>query len=153
MELFDFNKQLTLGDKGEVDFIKKYAAFNPVKSKDLKYDFLLMHSLTVELKTDSYDMNKTSNFFMEKDSNETGKLGGPWRALQDNIDYFVYYFIINGVYFWFKPCELCPVLDKLILDQNMSQVKIQNKGWVTSGYKINRNDVQSCVFRRSPQII
>ena len=66
----------------------------------------------LELKTDTYLMEDTENFFMETESH--GKPGGPWRALGDGIDFFVYYYIKNNSFFWFHPKSLCKKLDKLI---------------------------------------
>ena len=78
---FDFNTQLSTGNIGEDHFKQLYSNLNPVKSEDLKYDFKLSNGSTVELKTDTYDMEDTPNFFMEYYSDmKKLKIGGPWRA-------------------------------------------------------------------------
>jgi len=66
-KVFNFKDQMRIGDIGEADFIKIYEKLEPIKSlKNRKIDFTLNNGKTIELKTDSYSMEKTPNFFMEK---------------------------------------------------------------------------------------
>lgn len=136
---FDFDKQLTVGNSGESLFLKYYKKLGPVKSKDWFCDFVLKDKKTVEIKTDTYDMNKTNNFFMEMFGNITeSKMGGPWRGMQDGVDYFVYYFLNNNTFFWFDTSILCNRLDELISRDNIQPKDIRNKSWITRGYLIPR---------------
>ena len=89
-KVFNFNDQRRIGDIGESDFVKVYKKLKPKKSKtNFQIDFTLSNGKTVELKTDSYDMEKTPNFFMEQKtiSGKKSNLGGPWRAKDHKIDY------------------------------------------------------------------
>jgi len=128
--------QLAVGDKGERLFCEFYRDLEPVKSKDRAIDFHLKDGKSLELKSDDYEMSRTENFFMETLSH--GKLGGPFRALQDKVDYFVYSFPRNKVYFWFSPETLCGELEKLIASNKYKIKTINNKFWTAEGYAISR---------------
>ena len=100
---FTFTQQLKTGNKGE-KLLKDAFPFHLEKSKDLKYDFYCPDTnQTIELKTDTYRLAKTENFFMERLSDiDSRKPGGPWRALQDNVDVFIYMFINDNTYYQFN---------------------------------------------------
>ena len=126
---FDFNTQLSTGNIGEDHFKQLYSNLNPVKSEDLKYDFKLSNGSTVELKTDTYDMEDTPNFFMEYYSDmKKLKIGGPWRARQDSVDIFIYYFLKNKTFFWFTTELLYLTLEKYVLESNPRLYSEKNKG-------------------------
>jgi hypothetical protein len=131
---FDFDEQLKIGNRGEKLFLELYPK---VKKEDGRiYDFSL-DGKTIELKTDTYSMDDTPNFFMEHLSDvNTGRLGGPWRALEDKVDYFVYMFITQKQCFWFKPKPLVEYLDDYIKTVGYKTVK--NKAWTSHGYTIDR---------------
>lgn len=136
-KVFDFKKQLKTGDIGEKLFLTYYKNKNAKKTDGKVFDFTTDLG-TVELKTDTYSMLETPNFFMEKYGNiKTQALGGPWRAFKDGVDFFVYFFLSNKVFFWFKSSELCSFLD--VQTQNIPQRIIRNNGWETVGYLINRD--------------
>ena len=83
---------MAVGDKGEKDFLFHYSKLKPVKSQERSIDFILASGKTVELKSDSYGMERTENFFMETLSGTSeGKLGGVFRAAQDKIEFFISY--------------------------------------------------------------
>lgn len=154
-KVFNFNDQKRIGDVGESDFIKVYQKLKPKKSeKDFRIDFTLNNGKTVELKTDSYDMEKTPNFFMEQmtiSGNKTN-LGGPWRSKDHKVDYFVYYFLNNKVFFWFEPIVLCEFLDKFIGEFKVKPVSIPNKDsrggyYEAVGFKIPRESVKPLLLR------
>lgn len=148
-ELFDFDTQLAVGDKGELDFKKYYRSLGPKKSKERKYDFDLADGTTVELKTDTYDMANTPNFFMEIFGSVTeGKIGGPWRAMQDGITHFVYYFSKNRTFFWFRSDDLCRRLDMLVASGRFEPKEIRNKGWAARGYAIPRQEIVDVLVRK-----
>ena len=146
---FDFKKQLYIGELGENDFISCYKNFGPIKSKDRKFDFILNNGDSVELKTDTYDMNKTENFFMELYSDiDSNKIGGPWRARMDVITFFVYYFSINKTFFWFNPIALCMKIEEIIINNKLKPRIINNKGWKTQGYVIPRVSLLDIVIKK-----
>lgn len=147
-KLFDFQKQLNIGNQGEQDFIKFYPELSPVKSVDRKFDFILGNNLTVELKTDSYNMMNTENFFMERFSDmQKRTLGGPWRAKRDRVRYFVYYYSQNGTFFWFETDQLCDVLKKEIATKKYKPKIIRNKGWNAKGYTIPREKLKHIILK------
>lgn len=131
-KIFDFNKQLKLGDKGEQDFLKYYK--NATKCPIRAYDFDL-DGKKIELKSDFYTFEDTDNFFIERYSDyDKLKDGSLWQS--KDCDFFVYYFINEGVFFWFNVKEFLKFLDEYIKDK--SYVIIKNKGWNALGYKIPR---------------
>jgi hypothetical protein len=146
---FSFDKQLAVGDTGESDFCRYYDNLSPVKSKqDMSYDFLLNTGEKVELKTDTYNMEDTGNFFMEIFGDiEKSKMGGPWRAMQDSVQYFVYYFKNNKTFFWFDVSMLCNALDSIIAKHHFTPREIKNKNWITRGYLIPRELLKDYMIR------
>lgn len=141
--MFDFKTQLKTGDNGEAVILAKYPG-KLQKYSGREYDFdCLETGHKIEVKTDTYPMEKTPNFFMERYSDNFKQTnGGPWRACADNIDIFLYYFATNGNCFRFTNLkELTERLDRIVVDQKLRPMFIKNKAWTTSGYKINRNDI------------
>ncbi len=142
-EVFTFKKQIGVGNVGESLFLKTYAG--SIKSTDLKYDFTY-NGKTVELKTDTYPMEKTANYFMEQyGSIEDKKLGGPWRAAQDNVDFFVYLYLADKKFFWFETKALKEFLDKQIL--SMRGKSVWNKGYTTFGFAVPRDILEHLVIK------
>lgn len=137
-KVFNFKEQLEAGNSGERMFLLYYGPRTPVKSvADLAFDFTIDGDKKLELKTDTYSMTKTNNFFMERfGSVKTMKSGGPWRAKEDKLDFFVYCFEKEKTFFWFEPESLCKILDEFI--KKSSYVEIRNSGWTTRGYKVPR---------------
>lgn len=130
----NFVKDLQKGKLGEQNFIKKYSTYSKGMEGYCLHDFVCkVDGHTVELKTDFYDMNKTPNFFLERYSNYK-KLtpGGPWR---DGAEFFVYYFIMQEEYFWFKRNEMVELLEDVKLG---GLVRIPNGKYDTMGYKVER---------------
>lgn len=141
--MFKFNTQLDVGAEGEKLFLSLYPWLN--KADGIKYDFE-RDGKTVELKTDTYSMDKTPNFFMEKFSDKNrSTFGGPWRAAKDNVDFFVYMFLQEKKCFWFRSKDLTTFLDPYCA--NKRTVDVHNKTWVTCGYLVPRKDVEHLVIR------
>lgn len=146
-KLFDFKAQMNIGDKGESDFMRFYADLKPVKSPDRAADFILSDGKTVELKTDTYGMDETANFFMEIFSDSrTGSIGGPYRALKDNIDYFVYYFKKDGTFFWFDTKTLCDTMT--LIGTKCKTRDIRNKGWTAQGHLVPREWLEVVLLKK-----
>lgn len=148
-KVFNFNDQRRIGDIGESDFVKVYENLKPKKSEaNFQIDFTLSNGKTVELKTDSYDMERTPNFFMEQMtiSGKNSNLGGPWRAKEHKLDYFVYYFLKNKSFFWYEPKPLCKFLDKFVEEYKLKPISIPNKDsrgnyYEALGFKIPRDSI------------
>lgn len=142
--VFSFQKQLEMGSLGE-DLLIRHYHMPLIKSQDRKYDFTCVHTgHKVELKTDTYDIGRTPFFFFERIANmEKETPGGPWRAMKDRVPVFVYMFVKNNRYFVFK--DMKKLLKKIDRDADKGIIKpvlIRNRGWVTSGYKIDRLSIQ-----------
>jgi hypothetical protein len=76
-EKSSFEKDLVFGKEAENKFYEIFkSAIGLVKEDGINRDFSNLNGDGIELKTDRYDMNKTSNFFIEKFSYEN-KIGGP----------------------------------------------------------------------------
>ena len=136
---FDFKKQLKVGARGEELFLSLYPQIT--KADGIKYDFT-MGDKTIELKTDTYSMDKTPNMFMEhlSDTKNTEKVGGPWRALNDGVTYFAYMYIEQKQVFWFHPKELVDFMNEYI--KQASYKVIRNKGWTSIGYAVPREKLK-----------
>lgn len=137
-KVFDFRKQLKFGQEAE-ELFQKYYPRRLEPAKDLTYDFLISSSRQkLELKTDSYNMLKTGNFFMERFSDVRKRSpGGPWRSVKDKIDIFCYLFSQNRTWFEFRKIpELVEELNILTKDTQMTYVK--NRTWVTGGFLVPR---------------
>jgi hypothetical protein len=140
---FDFKKQLSIGKEGERQFLAAY--HSPLVSTDgRKNDFLrVTDSKKVELKTDSYRMDATPNFFMERWSSvEDKKPGGPFQSLKNKTDVYCYLYVNDRCYFEFS--EIPRLVQELeILTRKMRPTPVRNRGWTTVGYKIPRTDLAS----------
>ncbi len=135
---FDFRKQLKFGQEAE-ELFKEYYPRRLEPAKDLTYDFLVSSSRQkIELKTDSYSMLKTPNFFMERFSDIRRRTpGGPWRALKDKIDIFCYLFSQNRTWYEFR--KVGDLVDELnVLTKDMQMTYVKNRTWVTGGFLVPR---------------
>lgn len=134
---------LQVGQNGEQDvFDRYYRKLDIYEGKE--YDFTVKSTgKSLEVKTDTYSMDKTSNFFMERYSDvnkKDTKPGGPWRAAADGVDIFLYYFVRDNT--WFQFCDLPKLVERLnTLHAGSGLVYIRNRGWTTGGYKCAREDV------------
>ena len=138
---WDFKKQLGVGDRGEELFLERYPRKLEIFS-GREYDFTLKNSREkLELKTDTYNIKKSPNFFFERYSDVHRKTpGGPWRAHRDEIDIFCYMFVRHNIWFEFRNLpELVARLEVLTKKQGL--IYIKNRGWVTGGFKVKRDDL------------
>lgn len=138
MSKWSFKKQLQVGNKGESLFLEFY--HSPInKLREYKADFIrLTDGKLVELKTDTYSMDKTPYFFIERWSDiEKKKPGSVWQSSKKGVGVFCYMFINDRTYFEFSDLPaLLRELDKLT--QDMYLIRIPNKGWTSGGYKVPR---------------
>lgn len=149
-KIFDFNSQIGLGANGERDFISTYRRFGASPSTDRKWDVVLANGKTVELKTDSYSMTDSPNYFMEQCTVSYGQKapGGPWRAREHQVSFFVYYFIANGAFCWFDPITLCTALDDYIKAYQPLPKEVINDGYYGIGYTIPREAVAPVMLKQ-----
>lgn len=146
-KIFDFQKQLSIGKRGEELFLKRYPDLTPTDGR--KGDFIGYSKRIIELKTDSYDMNKTPNFFMERFRDvDTEKPGGPWQALENNAYYFCYLFENQGYIYWFEVKALVAYLESK--EAKFQKRYIRNKGWAAMGYLVTRAEVEHiCILKEN----
>lgn len=144
---FKFKEMLAYGQEQERKFIKIYKTHKLALSEDRRWDYLTPRGLKVELKSDTYDYTKTDNFFMEKYSDMAKKSpGGPWRAAEDGVDIWIYWFPKNKVYYEFRNLdELIKVLNEMT--EKMYVIGIKNQAWITGGFKVPR-DMLHKYYRR-----
>ena len=139
---FSWKKQLEIGQAGEHLLINGY--HSPIVfSHNLRWDFTrISDGAKIEVKTDTYDHEATPNFFFERWGNEADrKPGGPWRARKDRVDVFVYFFVRNNIYYEFNDVKvLCARADKLIRRKSTEEIRIKNRGYITVGYKLPRDE-------------
>lgn len=140
---FGFKRQSEVGLKGEQLFLEKYhgGKLNKIDYKSPIGDFLDSTGKIIELKTDTYPLTRTPNFFMERYSHlEKQTLGGPWRAYAHGADILIYLFASSGTYYCFEDLgKLVLRLEEIIKDNNLKPDRIPNYGYITTGYKIERN--------------
>jgi len=144
-KVFSFQKQLSTGQLGEELLLKHYH-MPVILSDDRKYDLRCVHTgHKIELKTDTYDALHTPFFFFERWSDvQKEKPGGPWRAKQDRIPIFVYLFLKNNRYFVFKDvAKMLKKIERLVDKGTIKPVLIANRGWITSGFKVDRELVKA----------
>ena len=140
-KIFEFNKQERRGKLGETLIIKAWPGLFEWSS-DSRYDLIyLPENKKVEVKTEyKWTLENTPNFFMEEFSDDIKfKLGGPFRAQQDNIDIFISFFINNLVLFWFDDVDaLVERCKEGIFKFKLQPKYIKNRGYNTIGYPIRR---------------
>lgn len=140
-----FHKSLKIGKDAETLWLNLMTTKHPeykIKQTDGRnHDFIIespFGSFTVELKSDSYDMEKTANVFMERYSNwDKRSPGGPWQAASKGIDLYTYWFVQNKIMLTFPVNKLILALEAMQLDER-KLIPIVNRGFITKGYKIER---------------
>jgi len=129
----DFKKDLKRGHDGEQSFFSKYQ--NSVTHLDGRNaDFEINKTgETIELKTDYYDFDKTTNMFMERYS-YADEPGGPFQSLKKGITYYIYHFHSHDQTFIFNVAQLVKRLQKL--EPRMKLINVTNRNHITRGYKV-----------------
>lgn len=138
---FDFQEQIKVGDQGEKMFQELWhekIKLHPGRDGD----FISELGVKYELKTDTYPLIKTPNFFIERYSDGSRKTpGGPWQAVEHGCGKFLYLYKNDKILFEFSElAKLCEYLDQYL--ENKSYIQIKNKGWTTIGYKVPREDLK-----------
>lgn len=141
-KVWDMKTQLSYGLKAELEFCERYHRKLTKVDEHRLWDFECGKGIRYELKTDTYPLSKTPNFFMERWSVlGKDKPGGPWQALSHEADVFIYYFASDKTYFQFD--DIAALVGRLdVLTKKSGMVYIPNKGWTTAGYKVKRADLE-----------
>lgn len=137
-----FQRSLRAGKAGEAAFLAFAAKHNILlePTDGRAGDFKDADGHLWELKTDSYDMDKTTNFFIERYSNAAkGTVGGPWQAEEHGCKYFAYYFPANNTAFIFETLDL---LGQLTLVPLGNPIDIRNVRHTTIGFKVPRSGLK-----------
>jgi len=137
-----FNEDLKRGEYGENLLLNRYSYLT--KDSTDGHDMIDTRGeppITIEVKTDSHDMDIFPNFFMETYSDDKShKLGGPWRSADHNTDVFLYHFKNNFRIFWFDNIPLLVTkVETYMANYNPREIKVKNAGYNTLGYKIPRD--------------
>lgn len=142
-----FKEDLEIGKKYEQEYLdlKKGA----IKFSDtLAYDFVSATTgAGIELKSDTYDMNETPNFFIERYSRE-GIDGGPWQSLSKGAKIFIYWFPKNKISYVFYLDKLVKFLDEIIKKYHLKLVDIKNNNYTTQGYLIKREYLNKVLAKK-----
>jgi len=135
----NFKVDLKRGQAGEAKLVEHFhlELLPTADEKERRWDFETKSGLKVEIKSDYYTMD-TGNFFMERWSDVANrKLGGPWRAYEDGVDCFVYFYPKDNLYFYFR--DVPALIERLnSLTSELAEVSIQNRAWTTIGFKVPR---------------
>lgn len=141
------NTQKKIGAASEDKFFAFYKKEGFVFGDGRKVDFININTKeTVELKSDTREIEETGNLFIEEISNVNKETkGGIFRAFDHKIDYFCYYFIPSRKILWFKVNDFYKFINK-----NLGKFKsktIFNRGYDTLGRLIPYEDCKFLVIR------
>lgn len=144
-KVHSFKESLIRGNNSEAvwmtTFLKKYPEYALLKTDGRSHDFVIVSpfgEFTLELKSDSFDMTKTENMFIERWSSVEGrKPGGPWQSQLKGVDLFCYYFTKQRIMLTANVNKLILALDELDLKEK-DLIPILNKGYTTMGWKVPR---------------
>lgn len=139
--VYDFKKQLAVGNKGEELFLKYHPDIQRLDGR--KGDFMGFTNQKIELKTDSRTCKQTPNLFIERYRNDKKDAGGPWQAKEHEVHWFVYMFADTFIY-WFEVEELIKFLE----ENKFPSRSIQNRGWSAMGYLVPRAAVEHLIVKK-----
>jgi hypothetical protein len=92
----------------------------------------------IEIKTDYWAMSNTVNFFMEHYSDKNKQTpGGPYQALANGSNIFVYFYIKDMTFFKFETPKLVDALNDII--KTIPPTDVKNSTYVTQGYRVPRH--------------
>ncbi len=135
----DFQTDLARGKAGELAVQRLWPELVQIDGRC--GDFVLPNGDKVEVKADSYNHDKTENFFFEVYSSiESGAAGGPFQAAEHECTYFVYYFKSHDIAYVFKTQDLLFQIGQWVLAACPTMVEVPNRSWITCGYKAPRSE-------------
>lgn len=162
-KVFDWNDTTAVGNLGEQHFRIRYEVLNPIKSiQDRRFDFTITNTHNVKKKVEMKTARYYSNcgaMFLERweDFNKTFH-AGPWRYNEDKIDFFVYYYIRDNKFLWFRTKDLVIRLDEVLNKpyNKAYMMKVKNNGqsilnhptekWAVWGYVMPMEYVEDLVI-------
>jgi hypothetical protein len=149
-----FKEQLSLGKKGEEMLKQIYHAPPLTTNEGREWDLNRKDGARIEVKTDTYDEDRTENFFFERWSvgRKDGvmlppaerKPGSVWQSLEKGATVLVYYFVNSNVYYEFSNLYLLKIaLEQFIKIEKPREIFVRNRGYDAVGYKVPRRVLQS----------
>jgi hypothetical protein len=150
-ELFGFKRQLAFGEMGEAIILEWDTRLK--KHDGREYDFDRDDGKKVELKTDSYPIEKTPNFFIERYSvyEKAGvvlppsqrKPGSLWQSLEKGVNVFMYMFLPKegnkATVFTFESLRrMTTAVEKYLEENKPEPVLVRNSGYCALGYRVPR---------------
>jgi hypothetical protein len=134
----NFQADLSRGRIGELAFI--HACQGTVEPLDGREgDARVVGTRTkLEVKSDSYDMDRTTNFFMEK-YRSGNRPGGVYQSLEHGCKYYIYIYVPNAEIFIFDCAALAERLDLLHDSRNLTLTSVGNGSYTTRGLKVHRD--------------
>lgn len=137
-----FTSSLRHGSLGEALFFQAHEGELKKESGRASDFSVVATGEHVELKSDMWDMNKTPNFFFERwGDRDAKKPGGPWQALANGANHFVYFYVPSLTYFSFDTRKLVGALEAII--PSMKPTEVVNKNWITEGYRVPREKLKA----------
>ncbi len=150
-----FRKAFEQGYKGEEFLLKAHADLKRAPDGERRWDLIKTTRpfARVEVKTDSYPLQASPNFFMERKTyvykGGYTLQGGPWRAEKDGVDILVYLFSNGGtadepgepVAFWFDFGVIPQVvtrIEELIESKQAKYRRVRSGGCSAQGYLVPR---------------
>lgn len=143
---YDNKTQRNLATPYEI-YLCDYYGIKHVGKNEKKYDGI-RNNFTVEIKVD-FKTVKYGNVFFEEYSNVSrGKVienyGGPWKAKRDNVsDFWSCLVFSNHIKILkYKPVKIVSFIEKIIVEKNLDEKFVWNKGYDTSGWAVPLNLVK-----------
>jgi hypothetical protein len=135
-KLHRFNKSLEIGLAAEEQFLQRFPALT--KSDSRRQDFLTPSGKKVELKSDSYDPARTTNYFIELVSViEDDRVGGPFQSLHKGVHFYCYQYVQTSDLYIFDVEALCARVLQLM--PGLDTARVRNYGYSTLGLKVPRS--------------
>lgn len=146
MSKYGWKSSLAKGKAGEEMLLQLWPEL--IKMDNKAADFLLPDGTAVELKSDSYNMIDTANYFIERYSDiDAGKPGGPWQSWGRGCKYFVYMYTQNKTAFVFHTTELMKAVEAMEATGKLKPVSIRNARHTTVGYKVPRQALEHLLIK------
>lgn len=142
----DFKASLALGKAAEVQFGEIFGLTH-AGHEERRFDFHLSGGRTLELKTELRPWTETTNMFLEQGT--MGKAGGPWRALEDGVTDYAWWFPNPSpvVLWWTDVRLLVDWCEAWLAEKPRYVMLIRNKGFTGRGYLVSRKELEATAAR------
>lgn len=136
-DVADFKKDLARGVAGEELLLSLWPI---LKRTDGRTGDFLLRGKKMEVKSDSYGIGGSPNFFMERYSN-VGKQsnGGIWQANEHSCSYLFYWYPSDKIGWLFNVKKLLAYMNKN--ESNFRKVYVNNVNYCTLGYLVKRDEL------------